>query len=457
MGRRVFLTTLGTGRYQSAVYQSLAGEVETESTPYVQEARLRAALEPWDAVLVLITEGARKENWVARGSGPYNSSAVYRPDGLKSRLEGAALPVVEVPIPEGNDEPSLWTIFEQISGKIQSGDELYVDITHGLRSLPVVLLTALDYLRLARGVTLKQVTYGAFEAKKNEVVPTFDLTPFFVLQDWTAALVLLDSGDFRSLGNRLGAATAQFGRILQKRNPPQFKKLAESLRDLGETLLFNNMPALPAKTQDALGAIDAAKEAFPRLFEEAQVAHLAGQTRAMVAVLDKVRDEVRLLLPPPGSPEEMYGIYAARYCLNRGLIVQALTLLRETLLSYVLRLAGCDEAPRKQVEAFFGAFTLGKGAVPDPDRIENEDCRPKFCQLHLPPHPLLAADPSAAEERYHRIKKMGDQVGILRNALNHAGTGGEGKIYHTQKYADFAGPALDDLEAWIRELPPVRP
>lgn len=94
----------------------------------------------------------------------------------------------EVIIPFGKDEDQFWEIFDDIAECIEENDEVILDFTYGFRSQPVLAIAALIYLKALKNIRIKNVIYGAFEAKVNDVVPVFDLISFVELIDWSNAV-----------------------------------------------------------------------------------------------------------------------------------------------------------------------------------------------------------------------------------------------------------------------------
>ncbi|MFB9991970.1 TIGR02221 family CRISPR-associated protein [Deinococcus oregonensis] len=122
---------------------------------------------------------------------------------------------------------------------IPEGSTVYMDVTHGFRSLPIVTLLALAYLRSVRGVKLAGVLYGAFEAGQA-ITPVFDLTPFVSLLDWaSAAERFIDTGDARKMTRLLAgqpnleavaAPLAQLSGALAFQRPVEASRAARALR-----------------------------------------------------------------------------------------------------------------------------------------------------------------------------------------------------------------------------------
>lgn len=72
--------------------------------------------------------------------------------------------------------------------RIEDHDVVYLDITHGFRSLPIMATAIVDYTKEIYNIDLMDIFYGAFEAKDgNNQAPVFRLKQFYELQRWTTA------------------------------------------------------------------------------------------------------------------------------------------------------------------------------------------------------------------------------------------------------------------------------
>ena len=179
MGRRVFISVLGTGNYQECIYQSSDKAVSVQ-TCFAQEAALRYVdapnWDPADQVFILLTEDARQRNW----------------DKLSQCLGSLGLhcPVKDIPIVDGKDEKEVWAIFKTIYDLIEDGDNLYFDVTHALRYLPMLVLVMGSYTFFLKNTTVNKIVYGNWEMrdKESNAAPLMDLTILNELQRWSFAV-----------------------------------------------------------------------------------------------------------------------------------------------------------------------------------------------------------------------------------------------------------------------------
>ena len=202
MARKVFLSVLGTGFYNRCVYKK--DGFKSKETRFIQQATLEHLnAKDWgedDVVYVFLTESAKVNNWNIEGDkrekfdGTEEEYAGLEKElsrmGIKAKIEG-------VDIKDGNTEAELWENFSIIYDKLNKEDELYFDITHAFRYLPMFLLVLVDYAKFLKSVKVELVSYGNFEARdkdKNEA-PLMDITSLVKLQEWTkAAADFVESG-----------------------------------------------------------------------------------------------------------------------------------------------------------------------------------------------------------------------------------------------------------------------
>ena len=211
MGRKVFISFLGGTNYKYCDYWKNGKSFG--NVRFIQEATLNYlnVNQNWesdDMALILLTKGAESSNWVDNGQKDREGNIAID-ERTQSTLEGLSTRLKEFKIktetinnlPDGNDETEIWTIFERVFERIEANDELYFDITHGFRYLPMLVLVLCSYSKFLKNITVKSVTYGNFEVARDLGHGLIvDLLPLTQLQDWTyAAGQYLDSGNVNKL------------------------------------------------------------------------------------------------------------------------------------------------------------------------------------------------------------------------------------------------------------------
>jgi CRISPR-associated DxTHG motif protein len=293
---------LGTGEYKCATYR---WNDQTYKTSFVQEAFVHW-LKP-ETTCVLLTKEARKKHW----------------NDLSQRLQGHTQ-IVEVDIPDGKSEAELWRIFEKISDAVCEGDQIAFDITHSFRSLPVIALLTIAYLKQVKGVKVQYVLYGAYEARndKDQVAPVFDLTPFANLLDWLAAAkMFMATGDSSELGQLIQEIQndAYRNRKAYGENLPRaLKNFGMALEEVSNDLLLARVPNLPKSVSNL---IEKQKRAS---------AEVSDWTPPLTLLLDKIADAYEPF-QDDSLPTQATLI---RWYLDHNHIVQAMTLAREWVVSY---------------------------------------------------------------------------------------------------------------------------
>ena len=380
-----FLAFLGTGNYQPCRYRS--GGRTSPEVVYVQTAVNLFAEPRCEEAVVFCTTGAKAKHW----------------DALVAEFKMNGLPAPRiVDIPDGSSEEQLWEIFRIIRDTVGDGDEIVFDVTHSLRSLPVIMTVVLRYLTVVKGVSLGACLYGAFDARNTEenIAPVFDLTPFFALDDWTRAILAFeDYGDPASLKN---LATRRLGPLCRSQEPA--RRLNASVKTLARFAENVRLANLGVAGTEA-GIRNMALRTVARTFSQAE-------DGAGVPELAPVLERVSADFAAFGDRDLRNGFRAARWAARHGLVPQACTLLQETAVSVLLEtgrgIASCAGSGIAARE--FVSGVLSRASLPDFDWDEwapaatRDDAR--SLKDGLPPElPAL----------YARLVRV-------RNAINHAGT-----------------------------------
>jgi len=241
--QRKLITFLGASQYQNTLYCNprMGGDPPTVASPFVQEALL-TFFQP-DVTVVFLTETAKNN----RPKGDPNAESYWV---QLERILEAKTQVQSVAIPDNpQTEADVWAIFQRIQENVTEGDTLIFDITNAFRSIPVVALVAVSYLRLVCGVTIEALVYGAF-VPGQERTSIVDVLPIASLLDWTSA-----ADQFLKTG-----VAQPLARLVQ----PTVPGLADNLRGISQGLEllrpYNVMqqaaklPASVAQAENTIGA-----------------------------------------------------------------------------------------------------------------------------------------------------------------------------------------------------------
>ena len=177
LGRGSFNKETNTYGYSPCVYSF--NSRNSKKTEFVQDAIAQVVLPEFssdDRICIFVTPTVRKENWVK-----------LEPI-LKSMYGDIVKPVF---INDFKNKEDIWDLFKSLYEHIEDGDDIYLDITHSFRYLPMLYLTVLDYAQYLKNITVSGIFYGAFEAQYEEnsekIAPIFDLTDMFETMQWANA------------------------------------------------------------------------------------------------------------------------------------------------------------------------------------------------------------------------------------------------------------------------------
>ena len=408
--RKVFLSFLGTNDYLPCNYQ-IAGHDPVANVRFVQEACIARWCVDWgsdDRIFLCVTDESHDRNWVDNGHKDKGGNIPER-QGLASRLEGLhlAAPVKPVMVPAGRSEEEIWEIFERVFFLLEEGDQLYLDITHAFRSLPMLAMVILSYAKVMRTVSVRAISYGALEALgsvgdvinlpvEERNVPVFDLLPFDRLQDWVTAVDRFTASGDATLIERL--ADLDMRPVIkatqgQNTDAVTIKKLGEQLKTFATVLATcrgRNISAAAASVQQSLKRLEDASTLKP----------LQPLLRKIEPALASFRGE-----------EIADGLAAARWCLDHQLYQQGYTILLETMITFVVNRAlgknGRDQQDRTLVNQ---CVTIIRENIPETKWLPPAGTDKPITQL-------IIAWLEPQQDLLDGLRNLAD----TRNDLNHAG------------------------------------
>lgn len=401
MSRKVFISVLGTGFYGQCQYGK--DNFCSSSTRFVQVATLEwlnaKAWSPEDQVLICLTKGARKLNWAPEAQERINTwtKLVESYVGLEAELQTMDLPFNPkgVDILEGSDEKEIWKIFDTIFAQIEEGDELYFDLTHGFRYLPMLVLVLGNYARFLRNAVVKCVSYGNFEMMNREtnVAPIIDLLPLISLQEWTyAAGQFLETGNVQPLKKVSDSHLKPLLKEAKGSNPDlnNARKLMDKLTEVVEMM----------RTCRGISIVNGADvQQLKALFDAVS----STQVNALNPILDRVRGDFSDFVPA----DVRNGYEAAKWCMRNGLYQQAATILQESIISLFCVRHAKDIDEKAWRELFGNACTLR----------QRPEMREKTTEAAIMLCEQLAKDEWFTEGFAARFNQLGND----RNDFNHAG------------------------------------
>jgi len=387
------LSFIGPTKYIEAYY-AYNNKKSKQAYQFIQEALLEFFCRDWeehDQVVIFLTEESKRKNWLSKNE---CEDANFE-KGLKERLEETKkrlklnIGIRDVEIPEGRNEEELWEIFERINNNISEEDILIFDITHSFRSLPMLTLVALNYVKFLKNVDIHQIVYGAMEAlgSPNEirkmplqkrVIPLFNLTPFASLFDWTVAIErFLQTGNAEMI-SKLG--TEKLKPLLSETKGEVgggIRELINSLNSFSQNVSTCRAPDFKSNIERIISSLPSAEKELEKLKPFGPLFRKINDTFSNM----KIDDEISC------------GLKVASWCLEKGLIQQGFTILRETIVNYVVM------------------KVLGSNKLKKPEKIGDTDYR-EIAEVML-------------NSRYDKIPEdilnLWREIIDYRNDINHSG------------------------------------
>ncbi len=402
--RKVFISFLGASNYSECQYL-ISGELSCP-VRYVQEAMLNHYSQSgeWsqsDKAYILLTNIAREKNWENDGHRDRDTHEIIKQQGLRERLEACnlAMPVEPIDVLPGNNETEIMTIFTTLFNLLQEGDELFFDITHGFRYLPIIALVLGNYSKFLKGVKVKWIGYGNFEDrdKDTNTAQVVDLTSMSMLQDWTtAAADFINNGNAKSL---VDLTKTQLKPVLKdakggNANANAIRKMAGSLdavvNDIKNCRGFNIMNACNVKA-----LINSLNDIEDCMIEP------------LTPLLEKIRDSISDF-DIEADENIVNGFVASEWCLENNMTQQAATILLETVISVVCSNFGLNYKNFDHRE--IARSVMRELDVKSRSKHKNED----------EDTPLSIVNEKEMIKN-KKIIELYNKLGDLRNDLNHCG------------------------------------
>ena len=254
---------------------------------------------------------------------------------------------LDVSIPDGKNQKEQDEIFRTIYESIGEEEQIFFDLTHSFRSIPILAITVLNYARAVKNIRVGGLYYGAFDARdaNGGKAPIFDMTYCDSVMQWTAAAEsFLTSGSSNQIQK-------VYKEQSETREHAGIKKAVDDLNRLTNCLETSRGRQLAAPQNGNYGdlqkssSIKAAYEGFAKSCEDVDRRGATIENSALRELFDKIRDETAVLgvkVYADGRVLEQtsIGVTAVRWAIQKGLTQQGLTALEATLTTYVGEVCG---------------------------------------------------------------------------------------------------------------------
>lgn len=427
MTRKVFMSVLGTSLYKGCTY-FLNDKSNAVKTRFVQDASIRLLCKEekgWgegDQIIIFTTDNAFKLNYSKDISKRYDRELDKDVSyvGLEKVLEDITLkiPYKNQPIKDGNSEEEIWEIFETIYAELHEEDEIYFDITHSFRYLPMLLMNLLSYAELLKKTKIKSITYGNYEVSRDNggYAPIMDLLPLVLLKDWSIAVNNFER--FGEVGLISSLCQDSLRPILKEAKGKDI--VAKSVNSFSKDL-----PKFVKNIQTCRG-----KEIISGELAKSLMNRIENIEETSLPPFNPIFSRLKLQLNRYANSNNVRnGLAAVGWCVQNGLIQQGFTLLQETVISLICESEDVDFTIEKYRNIVSQAFKI-KFCKIDETAWKGECSEDKNKDLT---HKLLN------NYQLNLLVKEYNTLTQLRNDINHAGMlNGSGK-------AENFGKNLEDL------------
>ncbi len=363
-----FLSVLGSGLYEPIRYQN--EDFTSGIQEYVQLAVIekhKDELMGKDArITIFVTNdarGSRKANLEDRDLTSFDKNKMKDWNGceasIKSETEKYGLySQLQIRYPELSEKfypcdievPStkdnIYKVFQSIYNELREGDEIIFDITHSLRSIPMLAMTVINYAKVMKDCTLRRIYYGAYEAAtEDKIAPLVDLTMYDDILEWTNAANEFISYGIAGSMRDVFKKKMRYATKAERIKWAKLKSVSDDAALLSETILAsrgcgNRGDDMPADT-----SIQAAIKRYKNSCGKMSGTEIEIQEFApLYPLIQKTQDAYAQL-----DYEENYrtGLAVVNWCINHDMVQQGYTALEETIITYICKKYQFDENEQK--------------------------------------------------------------------------------------------------------------
>ncbi|MCR5140641.1 MAG: TIGR02221 family CRISPR-associated protein [Bacteroidaceae bacterium] len=414
MSRKVFISFLGTNNYVQCSYDF--DGVVSAPVRFVQEALIEQICKDWtedDRILVFCTsmettgeEGSKEINWFDNGQSRI-SDEIER-IGLQHRLQdlqtriGLKAQIEEFDIEAGFSEGEIWNIFNTVYAQLQPDDQIYFDVTHAFRSIPLFSIVLFNYSKFMKGTRLMTILYGAFEKLgpaykvkelplEQRIVPVVDLTDIARLQEY----------------NQVASNLKEFGKVTSLKDAiiaEQVPTSDQAIRDLGKSI---------SQLDEYIATIDLKEIKSGKFISSFRSYYKIVRKRQNIAVpIRNILDELYKETEGFASQNDYRNIEEAiNWTIKHDMLMQAYPLAAEYIILRVSDMFGELKPPRMSSKQFrvFVSSILG---------MTYDDLLGRNWKNELAEYPEVA-DELADNPLVREIRPLYEPIRQSRNSLAH--------------------------------------
>lgn len=337
---KVFMTVVGMGGYDEATYRIGDNEYTNRSIQKALLTYFKDTGREFDKIVFLLTEKARENNWEKvkyterkKADDGSELKIPHEEEGLRSFTEklfpGKA---VDKNIADGVNDNDFLSIFQQIYESMDENDEITFDVTNGFRSIPFLFYPVISYAKELKNITIDNIYYGPYVRGINPTV-ILDLQKYGEILDWAnAAHIFRISGNAKEI---LQLSQKRYNGLEEKDSFGESQQASKWLSSLTEALLT-------CRGDDSKESIS---KSARKLFQSRSKMESSSRNKEYMLfdeLLKHALDSVSEFNKDMNHYE--LGMHTAEWCIERGLVQQAYTALREAHISYLCYAFGDNNA-----------------------------------------------------------------------------------------------------------------
>lgn len=383
MARKVFISFLGANKYKP--YDKVIYEIDSQQfeTQYAPEATLNLIFKEFqanDRIYFFLTEDARKYSWdnhtyKIKGEEKYNI-------GLYNHIKDNFGAIIkDENIDTGKSEVEIWNIFSRIYNSLNKDDEVIFDVTFGFRTSPILMMTLINYAKSLKKIKVHGIYYGAYEARKDNVTPIWNLISFAHLQDW-----VIGANDFINYGH-----TQKFLDIIQDDYP----NLTDALQNVSDAIETNRGRRIMGGEifKNLTDALDNMNQLYPP---------------PLVNIVDEIRQSTSQFNT---SEDWKNGLVAVQWCIDNKMVQQGITILDELIVTYL-----CIKHFSKKKDY---RSSYKRGIISACLFVKSKDTKEEEWRENLKVD--IEKSRNIVNSISHDFSILVDRLSKLRNDINHSG------------------------------------
>ena len=346
MNNKILISILGKGQYNKELKKS-----DYQITEYQ------------------IEDGAKKESKLVSDiiSSQMEFSKVYivgTEESLWSVADEYLDSYEKVVIPYGKNNEEFWKIFEVLTKLDVENKEIYFDVTHGFRSIPIFVSTLLNFFTKVKNAEVKGVYYGIFEAKENNVTSVVNMLPFLEMNAFVDAFSI-----FKKYSD--GRDIAQIINEKFKEIPNEEKRQYGKLRELAKELEFYSKAI-------GFSALELYHDSLLKIENKIEdIDKIPNNLKAIDFLMSDLKEDVSSFKELKKNWDR--DLKTAELLYERNRYAQSLTILRETVLTYILEELALDFGNMDLREKSLGELFEG-----DSKRIRDKEPTVYFTKEFIP-------------------------------------------------------------------------